>query len=236
MLWILLTGLAGTRVRNVLGVAVTACLILALPAGAAADTIPSRANATSATSPAWVQTAKKQLGKLKVRSSGSMSDYSRSNFGAGWKDVDENGCDTRNDILSRDLKRVVLKIGSSCIVATGTLKDPYTGKTINFVRGVRTSIAVQIDHIVALAAAWRTGARGWTAKRRLAYANDRLVLLAVDGPTNGSKGDRDAADWLPPRAAYRCRYVAKQIAIKRKYNLWVRPAERNRMAQLLATC
>lgn len=166
--------MSGILNPRVLGAAVLACLLLALPASAVAANTPA--------SPAWVQTARTELAGLKVRTSGSMSDYSRSSFGTRWKDVDANGCDTRNDILARDLKQIVLRTGSSCVVATGTLKDPYTGKTIEFVRGVSTSIAVQIDHIVALAAAWRTGARGWTPKRRLAYANDRLVLLAVRWP------------------------------------------------------
>lgn len=148
-----------------------------------------------------------------------MTAYSRAQFGTEWKDVDQNGCDTRNDILARDLKQIVLKAGDDCVVATGMLHDPYTATTITFVRGAGTSSKVQIDHLVALAAAWRTGAAQWTASRRVTYANDRSVLLAVDGPRNGSKGDRDASEWLPPNVLYHCRYVAKQIAIKTKYRL-----------------
>lgn len=165
-----------------------------------------------------------------------MTGYSREQFGPEWKDMDHNGCDTRNDILKRDLKQDVFRAGSTCVIAFGTLRDPYTATMIDFVRGIGTSSAVQIDHVVALAAAWRTGAAQWTADRRATYANDRLVLLAVDGPTNGSKGDRDAAKWLPPNVSYHCRYVAKQIAIKTKYALWVAQAERNKMAQLLSGC
>ena len=127
-----------------------------------------------------------------------MTGYSRDKFGEPWADVDHNGCDTRNDILKRDLTKEVFKAGSSCIVQTGLLADPYTGKTIDFVRGVKTSSAVQIDHVVALGDAWRTGAAKWTAKKRLSYANDRVVLLAVDGPQNEAKGDDDASEWLPP--------------------------------------
>ena len=165
-----------------------------------------------------------------------MTGYSREKFGTPWKDVDQNGCDTRNDILARDLKLVVLKAGSDCIVARGTLHDRYTTTTIRFVRGVRTSSKVQIDHLVALAAAWRTGAAQWGPTRRLTYANDRVVLLAVDGPSNGSKSDSDAANWLPPTVSYRCRYVAKQIAIKTKYTLWVTQPERTEMRHLLDGC
>jgi uncharacterized protein DUF1524 len=182
-----------------------------------------------------VRTAKKRLLKLTLKPAGSMSGYSRKQFGPVWKDVDQNGCDTRNDILDRDLKQVVFKAGDDCVVQKGTLRDPYTATTIKFVRG-RTSSKVQIDHVVALAAAWRTGAGQWTPDVRVVYANDRLVLLAVDGPTNGSKGDRDAAKWLPPSVPYHCRYVARQIAIKTKYELWVTQFERGEMTHVLGDC
>jgi Protein of unknown function (DUF1524) len=127
-------------------------------------------------------------------------------------------------MLARDLRPRSFKGESECKVAEGKLNDPYTGKTISFVQGKKTSSAVQIDHVVALAAAWRTGAKQWTGDLRLFYANDPLVLLAVDGPTNNAKGDEDAANWLPPNSSYRCKYVAKQISIKTKYELWVHAA------------
>jgi hypothetical protein len=164
-----------------------------------------------------------------------MTGYSRAKFGPAWEDVDENGCDTRDDILKRDLKLVVFKSGD-CVVATGTLHDPYTGTTIHFVRGVGTSTAVQIDHVVALAAAWRTGAANWTGARREAYANDPSVLLAVDGPQNEAKGDDDASQWLPPKKSFDCRYVARQIAIKIKYDLWLTKVEHDAMAAQLGGC
>jgi hypothetical protein len=107
---------------------------------------------------------------------------------------------------------------------------------IHFVRGVKTSTAVQIDHVVALGDAWRPGAAKWTAAKRLRYANDPVVLLAVDGPSNESKGDDDASEWLPPRKEYDCKYVAKQITIKTKYALWVTPAERDALGATLKTC
>ncbi len=110
----------------------------------------------------------------------SMAGYSRAKFGPAWQDVDLNRCDTRNDILARDLRPRAFKGNSICKVVEGKLADPYTGTTINFVQG-KTSSAVQIDHVVALAAAWRTGARQWSSDLRLFYANDPLVLLAVDG-------------------------------------------------------
>jgi hypothetical protein len=186
--------------------------------------------------PKWLATARKQLAKLLVKAPGSMRGYSRAKFGPAWKDVDGNGCDTRNDILKRDLINDVFRQGSACIVVSGRLNDPYAGKVIRFKRGTKTSSAVQIDHLVALAAAWRTGAKSWTDVRRLRYANDPVVLLAVDGPTKRAKGDKDASKWLPPREAYRCRYVAKQIKIKTRYRLWVTATERDGMGTVLADC
>ena len=118
---------------------------------------------------------------------------------------------------------------------SGTLNDPYTGKVISFVRGVKTSLAVQIDHVVALSNAWSTGAQKLSYASRVQLANDPLELLAVDGPTNESKSDSDAASWLP-RAAYRCAYVARQIAVKRKYHLWVTSSEKAAMASVLSGC
>ena len=212
---------------RVLAVALAAIAIVALPAAATAQ---------AAAPPAWVTTAKAQLAKLTVKPAAPMTGYDRDKFGDPWEDVDHNGCDTRNDILKRDLIKEVFKAGSSCLIATGTLNDPYTGKVIHFVRGVKTSTAVQIDHVVALGDAWRTGAAKWTDAKRLRYANDPVVLLAVDGPQNESKGDDDASEWLPPRKAYDCRYVAKQITIKTKYVLWVTAAERAAMAGTLKTC
>ena len=136
----------------------------------------------------------------------------------------------------RDLKNITRKSGDWCLVATGTLNDPYTGKVIRFVRGVGTSNAVQIDHVVALSNAWGTGAQAISSTSRYQLANDPLNLLAVDGPTNGQKSDSDAASWLPPRKAYRCAYVSRQVAVKRKYHLWVTQAERDAILVVLRAC
>ncbi len=178
-------------------------------------------------------TAAAALKVLPVKTWASHSGYSRKQFGDGWGDI--GYCDTRNYILKRDLKNVVMRSGEDCIVQSGTLNDPYTGKLIKFVRGVKTSLAVQIDHVVALSNAWSTGAQKLSYATRVQLANDPLELLAVDGPTNGSKSDQDAASWLP-RPAYRCAYVARQIAVKRKYKLWVTSAEKSAMSNVLATC
>jgi hypothetical protein len=121
-------------------------------------------------------------------------------------------------------------------VLTGVLNEPYTATQINFVRGQDTSTAVQIDHVVALADAWQKGAQQLDESTRLAFANDPLNLLAVDGPANMQKGAGDAATWLPANRAFRCDYVARQISVKATYNLWVTKAEKDAMARVLADC
>jgi hypothetical protein len=178
--------------------------------------------------------AVKVLAKLQVKGRAPKTGYSRSLFSDGWGDI--GYCDTRNYILKRDLRSITWRSGENCIVATGVLQDPYTGATINFVRGVKTSLAVQIDHIVAVSDAWQKGAQQMTPGNRYSFYNDPLNLLAVDGPTNESKGDGDAATWLPPNKAFRCTYVSRQIAVKAKYKLWVTSAEKDAMSRVLSAC
>ena len=182
-------------------------------------------------------TAVTTLAMIAVKGRAPRTGYDRARFGQAWADVDRNGCDTRNDILRRDLRQLVLKAGTrGCLVLRGSLHDPYTGTTISFVRGQSTSAAVQIDHVVALSDAWQKGAQNWTSQKRTAFANDPLNLLAVDGPTNQRKSDGDAATWLPPRKATRCSYVARQVAVKRRYGLWVTSAERAAILRVLDSC
>jgi hypothetical protein len=177
------------------------------------------------------------LETLAVKGRAPKTGYARDQFGAAWADVDRNGCDTRNDILSRDLTAIIYKPGThECVVLSGTLIDPYSGEQIAFERGVTTSSEVQIDHVVALSNAWQTGAFKLTYERRLAFANDPMNLLAVKGRLNSQKGDGDAATWLPPRKDIRCAYVAQQIVVKAKYGLWVTPPEKAAMVGLLAKC
>lgn len=177
------------------------------------------------------------LATLPVKGRAPKTGYARTQFGAAWSDVDHNGCDTRNDILKRDMTNVTFKPGThDCVVKTGTLNDPYTGKTINFVRGQHTSTAVQIDHVVALSDAWQKGAQQLSADQRLQLANDPYNLLAVDGPANQQKSDSDAASWLPSNKSFRCQYVARQIGVKHKYALWVTQAEKDAMTNVLSGC
>lgn len=175
--------------------------------------------------------------ELTVKGRAPKTGYSREEFGPAWSDVDQDGCDTRNDILARDLTNVRFKDGvKACVVASGTLADPYSGTTIRFVRGDKTSTKVQIDHVVALSDAWQKGARSWDLSTRLAFANDPMNLLAADGPLNSQKGDSDAASWLPPNRSFRCEYVAHQVGVKYTYDLWVTQAELDAMVDVLNTC
>ena len=163
--------------------------------------------------------------------------YTRAQFGQTWADADRNGCDTRNDILKRDLTAEVFKEKTrECVVLSGTLIDPFSGETINFVRGNTSSMEVQIDHVVALSNAWQTGAFKLSIKERTAFANDPMNLLAVKGRLNSQKGDGDAATWLPPLKSYRCDYVARQIAVKIKYKLWFTAPEKEAMVRILKSC
>lgn len=172
------------------------------------------------------------LDKLTVKGKAPKTGYERSLFSDGWGDL--GGCDVRNFILKRDLKSITLR--DACKVNTGILNDPYTRKVIRFKYGVGTSSAVQIDHVVALSDAWQKGAQKFDAAKRRALYNDPLNLLAVDGPTNASKGDSDASAWLPPNKGYRCAYVARQIAVKLKYGIWVIAAEKSAMQGILGSC
>jgi hypothetical protein len=180
-------------------------------------------------------TAAAVLASLPVKGRAPKTGYDREErFGNPWRDVDRNGCDTRNDILARDLTHI--SPGNSCRVLTGELISPYTGQTVHFVRGQDTSALVQIDHVVALSNAWQTGAQQLTDAERELLANDPLNLLAVDGSSNSQKGDGDAATWLPKVRSFRCEYVARQISVKAEYDLWVTAPERDAMLRVLADC
>ncbi|WP_438487596.1 HNH endonuclease family protein [Streptomyces sp. S186] len=178
--------------------------------------------------------ARSALDSLAVKRPGTKDGYARDRFGSAWADTDGNGCGTRDDILKRDLRGTAFRDAKKCVVVSGTLpKDPYTGQSLRYQRGRST---VDIDHVVALSDAWQTGARQWPARKRVALANDPLNLIAVEASANRSKSDGDAADWLPSYAGYRCTYVARQVAVKRKYGLWVTRAEKAAMAKVLDSC
>jgi hypothetical protein len=183
-----------------------------------------------------------RLDSLEVKGRAPKTGYERSLFGDAWTDDvtvadGHNGCDTRNDILRRDLVDVVIKPGSNgCAVLSGTLNDPYTGTSFAFQRGPGSSAEVQIDHMVSLSNAWQTGAQQWDEFTRRNFANDPANLQATLGWVNQQKGDGDAATWLPPNNAYRCTFVSRMVDVKAAYRLWVTPAERDAIARVLAGC
>ena len=184
--------------------------------------------------------ARQQLKQLEVRGWDRTSDFKRYQFGKAWSDdVDvefgRNGCNTRDDILRRDLQNLVVRRGT-CYAQSGTLLDPYSGVTIDFARSPDTSKAIEIDHVVALADAWYKGARSWDAQRRLDFANDPRNLLAVSPKANFDKAFRDAASWLPPNEAFRCDFVARQIEVKSAYGLWLSAKEKKAMESVLSRC
>ncbi|TFI34870.1 DUF1524 domain-containing protein [Rothia dentocariosa] len=200
------------------------------------DTSSAEPQETAPTGSDEASEALRILNTLPVKGRAPKTGYSRAQFGDAWSDIDHNGCDTRNDILNRDLTAKQHKNSRGCVVISGILNDPYTGKVINFMRGKDTSEQVQIDHVVALSDAWQSGAQEISAQERLQLANDPENLLAVDGPANQQKSDSDAATWLPANASFRCSYVARQIRVKAKYHLWVKPAEKEAMINVLTPC
>lgn len=205
------------------------------PTGVAA--IPSNTTHTSSTvSAAAASDALQDLRALPV-SDAYVPGYDRASFGQAWVDVDHNGCDTRNDVLRRDLVDVVVKPGTrGCVVLSGTLHDPYTGRTIAFHRGETSSLAVQIDHRYPLALAWRHGASSWTAAQREAFANDPLVLVTVDGQANEDKSDSGLAEWMPPNSGDGCGYATSFVAVATKWRLSIATDDEQALDRTLTEC
>jgi uncharacterized protein DUF1524 len=184
--------------------------------------------------------ARAQARRLPVTGWQARTDFARYRFGEAWSDdVDvefgHNGCNTRDDILRRDLADLAVRPGT-CFAQSGTLHDPYTGASIAFVRGAATSDAVQIDHVVSLSDAWYEGAGDWDDQRRRDFANDPRNLLAVDGKANFDKAFRDVAGWLPPNAGFRCEFVERVVAVKSAYGLSVSAKEKRAIVSILEGC
>lgn len=238
-----------------LNVLVAALVLVGLAFPTPAAQPESAPNTTRESTPASVTVESKQpnmaaevaaaltkLDSLEVKGRAPMTGYEREEFGQAWSDdvtveFGHNGCDTRNDILRRDLDNLVIKVGThGCVALSGTLQDPYSGQTIDFQRGADTSSAVQIDHVVALADAWQKGAQQWSPEQRRNFANDPRNLLAVDGPLNQQKGAGDAATWLPPNTAFRCQYAQRIVEVKAAYDIWVTDAEQEALRRQLLAC
>lgn len=169
-----------------------------------------------------------QLATLKVASWHSMNGYSRDRF-PHWVSQGEH-CDTREVVLKRDGTGV--KTDANCKVTAGRWVSPYDDKVVT------KAIDLDIDHMVALANAWRTGAWDWTDDKRSAFANDltRPQLLAVTLQTNRSKGDQDPSEWRPPLRDYWCEYAQSWISVKAFWKLNVTDAEKFALQEMLETC
>ncbi len=216
-----LTRTAGAA-AGVIAVAASAALLLPIlgaDSGASPVTLPPATSTSPQPSPAATVAA----------------DYSRDHFGPRWVDVDRNGCDTRNDILSRDLIDVVYKPGTNdCVVLTGILHDPFTGKTVTFTRISEGYQPVQIDHIIPLAVAWLSGADSWTAEQRARFANDPANLQATTA--NQSKGDSTPSKWLPAGDAAACTYSTRYLEVAVDYALEISAADRSALDDALTRC
>jgi len=172
--------------------------------------------------------AVKDLAKLSERAGDSLAGYSRTKFHI-WASQGD-GCDTRDVVLKRDGKDV--QATSDCKITSGRWHSPYNGKDYT------EPLQMDIDHIVPLANAWRSGADKWTDDQRKAFANDltRPQLLAVDSSDNRSKGDQDPSQWKPPSHDYWCRYAQDWVTVKAYYHLTVTSAERSALTDMLDTC
>jgi hypothetical protein len=207
------------------------------PSGTAAVPATAPSTAAGAPPPPSVEAAVSMLEGLEVAPSGSMAGYSREEFphwaseaaSYGWTEPD-GSCDVRDAALIRDGEGV--EIDGDCSITAGTWLDPYTGQTLT------DSSEVDIDHVVPLANAWRSGASsaGWSTADREAYANDPEVLLSADDAANQTKGDKGPEAWKPPRRDYWCEYSRRWIWIKSDWQLTINAAEKTALNEMLATC
>ena len=202
------------------------------------------AKTTTTRSKALSLAAYKRAKVLPVKGRAPKTGYSRDQFGVAWTDsmdiaYGHNGCDTRNDILGRDLVKKTYKAGTqNCKVLTGTLPyEPYLGlRNYKFSTAGGFDMSLDVEHLVALGDAWQKGAQQLTKTKRTELANDPINLMMTDPGQNRSKGDADAATWLPKNKAYRCTYIVKQVNVKTKYHLFVTKAEQDAMLRVLKTC
>jgi len=173
-------------------------------------------------------TARSQLSQLAEQKSLSMAGYSRDRF-PHWISQG-NDCDTRDVVLERQGTNVVTS--ANCMITSGEWRSPYDGKSTSDPQDL------DIDHVVPLAAAWRSGASKWTDAKRSQFANDltRPQLLAVTASVNRAKGDQDPSTWKPPLRSFWCAYATDWIAVKAFWGLSVTTAEKGALTDMLNTC
>ncbi|MCS5524682.1 HNH endonuclease family protein [Curtobacterium flaccumfaciens pv. oortii] len=207
------------------------------PSTAIGESAPTAVSSATAPTSAAAAEALRDLHALRV-SDAFVGGYDRAAFGQAWADTDHNGCDTRNDVLRRDLTAVVTKPGThGCVVLSGTLHDPYTGRTVVFHRGETSSLALQIDHRYPLALAWRHGASTWTAEQREQFANDQATnLVAVDGQANEDKSDSGPGEWMPPNVGDACTYATSFVTVATKWRLSIATDDEQALDRTLTEC
>ena len=198
---------------------------------------PDKSNATNPTNSTDTSNSKplasEILSSLEVKGRAPKTGYKRTEFYKNWPEIE--GCNLRQRILKRDFGETA-KTDQKCNVISGSFYEPYTGTWMSFSSREEIGKKIQIDHIVALSDAWQKGAQYLSSEVRFQIATDPLNLAAVDGPANQQKSDSDAASWLPKNKSFRCQYVARQISVKKKYNLWVTEAEKSAMSNVLGGC
>ncbi|MFF0149259.1 uncharacterized protein DUF1524 [Amycolatopsis sulphurea] len=206
-------------VRNSLTVVAGVALLCATTIGVAEATPPGIPSAA---------TAKSDLTALTVQADGSLTGYSRDKF-PHWIDQGNN-CNTREVVLKRDGTNV--QVGANCYPTSGSWESPYDDATWT------SPSDVDIDHVVPLADAWRTGASSWTQAQRQAYANDLSdpQLIAVTDNVNQAKGDKSPDQWKPPSTGYWCTYAKMWVAVKYKFKLTVNTAEKSALTDMLGRC
>lgn len=187
-------------------------------------------SASSQSASASSEDARTVLDSLPVKGRAPKTGYDREKF-PHWVDLNDDGCDSDIDAIRAWAN---VEMAGKCDVAAAQLVDPYSGETLSW-NGPRANV-VDIDHVVALSNAWQTGAQQFDVEKRTGIANDPLSLIPVDAGLNRQKGDSDAASWLPPNKDFRCAYVARQVAVKKKYSLWVTSSEKDAITRVLEGC
>ncbi|MFJ8824781.1 HNH endonuclease family protein [Streptomyces sp. NPDC102467] len=206
----------------------TAALTTALGAIATVTLLTAPTAQAAPPTPVTAATARTYLSELTVKAEGSSDGYSRDKF-PHW--ITQSGtCNTREVVLKRDGTNV--QTGSDCAATSGSWYSEYDGATWT------ASGDVDIDHVVPLSQAWKSGASAWTTAQRQSFANDltRPQLIAVTDNVNQSKGDQDPAEWMPPRAAYACTYLRMYVQVKHYYALSVDSAEKSAIQSKLSGC
>lgn len=176
-----------------------------------------------------------QLEQLTIAEPYAKKDYVRDYFGQRWADVDRNGCDTRNDILARDLTDITFKPGTNdCVVLSGVLYDRYTEETVQFVRVSTGYQPAQADHVVSLFVGWFSGAEGWTPEKREQFANDPLNLQITTA--NQQKGEFTPSRWMPTSPTAACEFSARYVMVLDAYDLTITTTDAAALRSTLSSC